>query len=70
MIHKRKKGGMRFRQSHYLHIRAQSGDTFLAYKEAAHSGEIEPQLLSSTAEHTANQLNTFSCWICQEELSS
>ena len=51
-----------------IHRRVKPNDMYK--DEGVHSGETEPQLLSSSAEHTANQLNTFSCWICQEELSS
>ena len=62
-----------FNRLHSLnqHNRTHSGNTALIYEdEDAHAGETEPQLLFSSAEHTANQLHTFSCWICQEELSS
>ena len=63
MIHTRKKGGKCLRQLHYLNKDKTN-------KDEAHSGETESQLSSTTVEQSANQLNTFSCWICQEELSS
>ena len=53
------------------HEQIHSGDTPLTNEDkVAPSEETEPQQLSSTAEQSSNQLNTFSCWICQEELSS
>ena len=59
MIHTRKKGSKCFIRLHYL-----------SKDKKAHPGETECQLLSTDVKQSANQLNTFSCWICQEELSS
>ena len=74
--HQCKQCGKSFRHKGHLskHERSHRGYTSFANKEnrkglAAHSGE-KTQLLSSSAKHSADQLWSFSCWICQEELSS
>ena len=52
------------------HVEGSSVTFKQSLKEQATHLRENPQLLPSDVDHRADQLDTFSCWICQEELSS